>query len=323
LKRFVNVTIIVTILLLTSCPSAFFVPTVKATKYAAFDYPWNHCLNFTSTANDPNERLDCGQHSIYQSAQLSIEAWIKPTYNVQSGSDPTYGDAWGTIACLRQQSAGSRGGWWFGFNYHYGNLTFIIDWNPGTGWSDTEIFSNKTNWSYNSWYYVAVTYDPTLAENNLVFYVNGTVDSYHNSTAAIVYGAPTLQIGSQANTPIFYDGLLDEMRLWNVSRTQTEIQNTWDWTLNDPNETATAYPYLVGYWHFDNVTNGNYLDYSIYHNDAVPSTPGPQLVALGAPIITVPEFSSTTIIAVVMTIGTLCVLLLRRRVRATQSVRKI
>ena len=173
-------------------------------------------------------------------------------------------------------------------------------------------FSDKQNWYNDSWYCVAITYDPTLAKSNLVFYVNGTVDSYYNSTAAVVYSTPTLQIGSQAGNSIFYLGLLDEVRLWNVSRTQTEIQNTWNWTLTDPNETATAYPTLVGYWHFDNVTRGNYLDYSICHNDAVPTVP-PALVAPGAPIITIPEFSSVIIITVVMTIGTLCALILPRR----------
>ena len=273
LKRFANITAIVTILLLTQCTSAFFVLGVKATQYNALDYPGNHCLNFTVA----NQRVDCGYHAVFQAAAPTIELWVKPKYNVQIGSYPKYyGSYWGTLVCLREP--GWTSGWFFGFDYAKGLLTFLNDANG------VFVYFDKSPWYNDSWYYVAVTYDPSLKYHNLVFYVNGTVDSYHNATTAFVYHNTELQIGSEAGVNIPYLGLLDEVRLWNVSRTRLEIQDTWDTSLIYPNDTATAYPDLVGGWHFDSQSHGNYPDYSIYHNDAVPTVP-PGWVKPGAPLL--------------------------------------
>jgi len=275
LKTMPKATIVFAVLLLilslpTQCFWAFPVPSVKADEYnPAFGYYGNQCLNFTVA----NQRVDCGQHLIYQSTKLTVEAWVKPEFNVEVGSYPrSYSAQFGTIACLRPYGAG--GGWWFGFYYPTGKLYFIMD------AVDSSYGSNTQIWYNDSWYYLAVTYDPTLSENNLVFYVNGTVDSYHNVTTTIAYSAPTLQIGSQGDGTIWYLGLVDEVRLWNVSRTQSEIQQWWDRT--EPNGTAAS-PNLVGYWRFDYLSRGNYPDNSRYGDDAVPTVP-PQSAAPGAPI---------------------------------------
>jgi len=276
LKTIAKATILFAVLLLTlslptQCLWTFPLPCVKADEYnPVFGYYGNQCLNFTVA----NQEVNCGEHTIYQTQNLTVEAWFKPLYDIQLNSEyyAKYGYTWGTIACLRP--LGAQGGWYLGFDYTTGKLNFWID-------SGRTIFTTeRQNWYNDSWYYIAVTYDPKLAENNLVFYVNGSVDSYYNSSGPITYSAPSLNIGTQSPGGSPYLGLLDEVRLWNVSRTQSEIQQWWDRT--EPNGTAAS-PNLVGYWRFDYLSRGNYPDNSRYGNDAVPTVP-PQSAAPGAPI---------------------------------------
>ena len=48
----------------------------------------------------------------------------------------------------------------------------------------------------------------------------------------------------RANSSGYYTGNVDELRVWNYARTETEIQN-------DYNKVLTNAPGLVGYWSFD------------------------------------------------------------------------
>jgi len=79
------------------------------------------------------------------------------------------------------------------------------------------------------WSHYAVTYDKTLANNNLKFYLNGTLIAQANSTETIsaTTGA-ALYIGSSIYTSSTYSeaftGLMDDVRIYaNVARTQAEI----------------------------------------------------------------------------------------------------
>ncbi len=301
MKTITRATVFIAILLLTQYVTLFFAHKAKATTYDVQTYPENKCLDFTVA----DQRIDCGYSAIFQAATLTIEAWVKPKYNVQIGSDSpsSYGHHYGCIVTLRQAGTWNSG-WYFGFDYATGFLFFTIDSNP------IPLHSNSCNWYNDSWYYVAVTYDPALPQDNIVFYVNGTVNSHYNISSAIVYNNPQLNIGMQSGNPgNAYLGLIDEVRIWNASRTQTEIQSTWNRTLNDPTETAN--PNLVGYWRFDNLIHGNYPDYSIYSNDAVPAV-APEQFEPGAPI--VPEFSPILVMLVLAT-SSLSAILLRRRLR--------
>lgn len=57
----------------------------------------------------------------------------------------------------------------------------------------------------------------------------------------------------------FWNGLLDEVRIWNVARTQEEIRAD----MNQPLENPQSMPNLVGYWNFDDSTAN---DSSLYGN---------------------------------------------------------
>ena len=80
----------------------------------------------------------------------------------------------------------------------------------------------------NRWYHAAVTYDGTT----LRLYLNGMLES-SVATGGVSPRFDSLQpaaLGAMVRTTGaangFYDGLLDEARIWNVARTAPEIQGT-------------------------------------------------------------------------------------------------
>ncbi len=83
-----------------------------------------------------------------------------------------------------------------------------------------------------SWHHLAVTYDGrggATAANGITIYVDGVAVSLTriNNPAYVAMENLTapLQIGRESNGWRQYDGALDEMRVWNVVRTPTEIQS--------------------------------------------------------------------------------------------------
>ncbi|MCD6018063.1 MAG: hypothetical protein K0S53_1184 [Bacteroidetes bacterium] len=79
-----------------------------------------------------------------------------------------------------------------------------------------------TNFPLNTWVHAAVTYDALTS--TMVLYVNGIMVASGNS-AGPYSGAPTTYIGRHTGA-CYFSGKLDEVRVWNVARTQCEI-NTY------------------------------------------------------------------------------------------------
>ncbi len=96
------------------------------------------------------------------------------------------------------------------------------------------------------WTHVAGTYDGSSVK----LYINGALVSSLPFTASIGTGTTGLYIGGHAFGA--FKGLIDEVRLWNVTRSVSEIQTAKDVTLQG-NETG-----LAGYWPMDST----YYDFS-------------------------------------------------------------
>src|SRR5690606_25152171 len=77
-----------------------------------------------------------------------------------------------------------------------------------------------------TWYHVAVTYD--VGTNTLTLYQNGA--QVAQGPASLTYAETNLFLAAfRAQTPAndpksVFDGSMDEVRIWNVARSQAEIQ---------------------------------------------------------------------------------------------------
>ena len=113
---------------------------------------------------------------------------------------------------------------------------------PTWNWHNTGHFVTPGEWTH-----VAVTYDAVAGE--VKTYINGTLVETFGQSDPIgdVYpGWNELRIGDRENaTNQRFQGLIDEVRVWNTTRTQGEIQANMNGLLTG------AESGLVGNWRLD------------------------------------------------------------------------
>ena len=125
--------------------------------------------------------------------------------------------------------------------------------------------SNNGNWPYlqtsfepNAWNHFALTYKDG---DGLRLYKNGSLVGWMGVTGDLNATTGSFTIGSNSNAASFTDGLIDEVRLWSVARTQAEVQQSMNLSLNG-NESG-----LIGYWDFDDGSGTTAADGTSNNND--------------------------------------------------------
>ena len=136
----------------------------------------------------------------------------------------------------------------------------------------------------NVWYHIAATYDGA----SIKLYINGCLVADSAHTGTIVTNDLVSAIGTRAASPVsdHFRGSIDELRVWNVVRTQPEILQNMNDLANPTTETG-----LLAYYKF----NGDYLN--IQGNtthDGIPQ--GSPTFDTEAPTISVPEITDITIL---------------------------
>jgi hypothetical protein len=124
---------------------------------------------------------------------------------------------------------------------------------------DTAIVSGDVG----NWVHVAITFD--ISAETCVIYTGGssmgvTLDQGTTMGDTIYDGTSEFAIGAYNtdSTPTYYfDGLMDEVRVWNDLRTGSEISN------NNNDHIDAGSDNLVGYWRLEN----NYTDETSNNND--------------------------------------------------------
>ncbi len=109
--------------------------------------------------------------------------------------------------------------------------------------------TNPITLPINEWYHIAATYDGSLIK----YYVNGCKVNELPATGDLVQNNLITAIGARpANTvPVeHFRGNIDEVRIWNIVRTEVEIQQNMNFLL------PTTQPGLQAYFKFNN----NYLN---------------------------------------------------------------
>ncbi len=105
------------------------------------------------------------------------------------------------------------------------------------------------------WYHISIVKDGT----NVTLYIDAVSNATGVSGTAQDFGATSsgLTIGAGRTQDNYWDGLIDEVRIWNIALTQTEISNNKDTELTG-SETG-----LVAYYKL----NGDLLDATANNND--------------------------------------------------------
>lgn len=87
------------------------------------------------------------------------------------------------------------------------------------------------------WYHAAVTFDGTT----LSLYLDGNLEASTTTSLNTVMSGEGFTIGRRAGLENFWNGQLDEVRIWDYARTQTEIQNHMNNTLIGTETGLVAY----------------------------------------------------------------------------------
>ena len=166
---------------------------------------------------------------------ITIEAWVKRAET--SRNETVVGNDF-------------NASYWLGFS-PTGKLRFYPH---GSG---SSVDGNATVGS-GAWNHIAVTYDGTTRN----YYINGILDKTSTLAPGAITGNPSepLGIGFDVHDtfdPNFFSGSIDEVRIWNVVRTQAEIQDGMFKTIQAPLPSS-----LLAYWKMD----GNPNDQTNHHN---------------------------------------------------------
>lgn len=106
------------------------------------------------------------------------------------------------------------------------------------------------------WYHLAVVRQSGVGK----LYVNGVQEGTVASTQSIT-GASNVFLGMDATGVEFLPGVIDEVRIWNTARTQTEIKDNMCKKLQG-NEAG-----LVGYWNMNEGSGSTITDLTSNNND--------------------------------------------------------
>jgi hypothetical protein len=174
---------------------------------------------------------------------FTVEVWAKPSSLSGSGNYKSFvggGNA----------EPPSAGGAWQLFlsdsNYSSWGLGVCV---PGCSSAQ----SSSGSLQVDQWQHLAATYDGS----NIRIYKNGDLVN----TKAHSGNVNNVQFVLVGIWETSFNGLIDEVRIWNITRTQTEIQDNKDYSLNG-DESG-----LVGYWKFDEGTGQVVSDSTSNNND--------------------------------------------------------
>ena len=114
------------------------------------------------------------------------------------------------------------GGWWI--QYEATNRTIALQADFGT--TDVNYLSASNVYSFNQWTYATVVF--RSATNTAEFYINGVKTGYGGSTQAGVGtyqddSSNTFRIGRDNEAGQRWNGMLDDIRIYNYARTQEQI----------------------------------------------------------------------------------------------------
>lgn len=162
---------------------------------------------------------------------FTIEYWVKTTMTSLTGSQWYNGNG-----IVDAEVGGSTSD--FGTSLLNGKIAFGIG-NPDVTIQSTTSVNNGV------WYHVAATWDGTTGAMKL--YINGVLEATGSGATGTRSAPPGIRIGSIQTAIQYFAGSIDEVRIWNSVRTQSDIQSN----MNAEISTNSA---LVEYYKFNQGT---------------------------------------------------------------------
>ncbi len=171
----------------------------------------NNALNFDGV----DDYVDCGNRL---PLSYTKEAWIYIT-NLSSSNNIISGDP------------GSPHAFWIP------SATLLAGHQTSSGGSYSQV-QDPTSLVINTWYHVAVAYDePT---HTMKLYKNGVLVGTPNTNVLPVNNNAHVYIGSYNVGGNVFAGNIDEIRIWNVARTASEIANNMNTSFFTPQTNLVA-----------------------------------------------------------------------------------
>jgi hypothetical protein len=131
---------------------------------------------------------------------FTLSSWIKG--NTWTGNSP--------IVEKRTGEDGNYGMWVLGTGNLYGEF-------HGTAWRTLQ---TPDTLSFSKWYHISFTYD----RNQMKLYIDGVLKASGDQTETPNTTANVLRIGTWVSQTVFFDGIIDEVAIFNVALTEDEIK---------------------------------------------------------------------------------------------------
>lgn len=200
-------------------------------------------IDFESSSSQYLSITDSDQNDLDGSLNMTVEAWVK--FESLPGFDQNFAFVAKSISAGDNRS----------YTFYYSGTDKKLRWvNQSDGFNGTDV---GVDWipTLGVWYHIAVSKE----ESSITFFVDGVQLGLVQAGASEINDSTApLRIGAHGNGEAYFDGLIDDVRVWNVARTQEEI-------VADMNrELVGNEPGLVGYWKMngsfeDSTANGNHL----------------------------------------------------------------
>ena len=182
-----------------------------------------------------NDYVFCANNAPIQITTGTIEAWIKvPVTGAGSGY---HGIA------VKQISYGL---------FLNSDVLVVYDWSPTYCSGSGGETSTGQNMADGGWHHVAMSFQSGVS-NGTIIYIDGVLKTTLTYNVCVPVGHNlTIGTGNTNGTEQFFKGLIDEVRVWNVVRTQAEIQ------ANMFSEFSSVPASLVAYFKFNHgISGGN------------------------------------------------------------------
>jgi hypothetical protein len=202
--------------------------------------PNTHSLDLEASSSQEATIADGAQTGLDFSGTITFEGWVK----LESTGNRVIIGRWGNIVASRA----------YRFLLTSTTLQLSLSSDGSSVSSASVLFTAVAG----TWYHVAVTWDPSTGDTK--FYVDGSQQglTQNIAIASIFNTAGPFRVGNDETSTAFMDGKIDELRVWSVVRSVTDINN------NKSKQISGATAGLQGYWRFNNdytdqTANGNTL----------------------------------------------------------------